>query len=191
MKGIGTACNQMPKRMFTILKYENSYINWAHYNPLGILVQSKYAHSLLWYSHRPCHASKAARVCTSLCHNPSKSYNSLPPELNLYIILMHISTTRNMTTKTADSNSCYVTNDLMPLCNLSMQWTFMYMYALLKQAPMISLLRAGNFLVPKQLEDAITEGVKKTIRRLRISLLGELQLWSTASSSCLLVKYTP
>lgn len=51
--------------------------------------------------------------------------------------------------------------------------------------------KPGHFLVPKQLEPARTDGLKKTASRLLIKRVAEEQLWSTASSSCLLDKYTP
>jgi len=56
---------------------------------------------------------------------------------------------------------------------------------------MISLFNAGNVLVPKQLDFASTEGVKKIIKRFLINFVGLPALWSTASSSCLRLKYTP
>ena len=54
--------------------------------------------------------------------------------------------------------------------------TLKYSHILLKHAPVISLLRGGDLLVPKQLDVAKTDGEKKTTRRFLISRLGELQL---------------
>ena len=48
-----------------------------------------------------------------------------------------------------------------------------YIY-LLKHACNMSLFKAGYFLVPKQLEFASVVGLKKTVNRLRNSLVGEL-----------------
>ena len=59
------------------------------------------------------------------------------------------------------------------------------------QAAITSLLRHGNFLVPPQLDKAKTDGVKNTVRRFLVSLVGELLFWSIASSSWCLERYTP
>jgi len=52
----------------------------------------------------------------------------------------------------------------------------MYIQSILKQAPMMSLFKAGNFHDPKQLEAAMTDGVKNVIIKFLIKQVGLVPL---------------